>query len=129
MPTPAFQKPPKIGPLARIIRAGGFSVDGLRAAWQGEAAFRQEVALAAFMLPASFWLGNGWLERAFLASTVLLVLALELMNAAVEAVVDKASPEIHPLAKRAKDMASASVMVALLACGATWAMALWHRIN
>ncbi len=129
MVTPPFQKPPKIGPIARIIRAGGYSLDGLRAAWEGEAAFRQEVALAIFLLPSAFWLGRGWMEQIVLVATVLLVLALELMNGAVEAVVDKASPEIHPLAKRAKDMGSAAVMVALVLAALTWAMAIWHRLT
>jgi diacylglycerol kinase (ATP) len=73
------------------------------------------------------WLGTTWLERAFLIATVVLVLALEMLNSALEAAVDRVSLEMHPLAGRAKDMGSAAVLFALLLCGGTWAAALWAR--
>lgn len=111
--------------LQRIVNAAVYSARGLQAAWAHESAFRQEVVLAAFMLPAALWLGTNWVERAMLMGTVLLVLAMELMNSAVEAAVDRVSFELHPLAGRAKDMGSAAVLLALLLCGGTWAAALW----
>ncbi len=111
----------------RIVKAAGYSAQGLRAAWQHESAFRQEVLLSAVMVPAACWLGTHWVDRALLIGTVVLVLALELMNSAVEAAVDRTSLEMHPLAGRAKDMGSAAVLLALLLCGFTWAGALWAR--
>lgn len=114
--------------LKRIVNATVYSVRGLRAAWEHESAFRQEVVLSVFMLPAALWLGTTWLERAFLIATVVLVLAAELLNSAVEAAVDRMSMDMHPLAGRAKDMGSAAVFFTLLLCGGTWAAALWARI-
>ena len=114
--------------LKRIVNATVYSVRGLRAAWEHESAFRQEVTLSVFMLPAALWLGTTWLERAFLIATVVLVLAAELLNSAVEAAVDRVSMDMHPLAGRAKDMGSAAVFFTLLLCGGTWAAALWARI-
>jgi len=114
--------------LKRIVNATVYSVRGLRAAWEHESAFRQEVVLSVFMLPAALWLGTTWLERAFLIATVVLVLAAELLNSAVEAAVDRVSMDMHLLAGRAKDMGSAAVFFTLLLCGGTWAAALWARI-
>lgn len=113
--------------LRRIVKATGYSIDGLRMAWANESAFRQEVCLAVVMLPAAFWLGSGWVEQSLLVGTVLMVLIVELMNSAVEAAVDHTSMELHPLAQRAKDIGSAAVFLTLLWCGLTWAMALWSR--
>ena len=117
------------GGFRRVIDAWGYSVQGLRAAWAFEAAFRQEVALAALMLPASWWLGENWAERVLLASTVVLVLIVELLKSAIEAVVDRISMDIHPLAGRAKDIGSAAVLLSLLLCGAVWVSALWPYFN
>jgi diacylglycerol kinase (ATP) len=114
--------------LDRVVRATGHSLDGLRAAYEGESAFRQECWLAAALLPAAFWLGRDWVQVALLAGTVLLVLVVELLNSAVEATVDRVSFELHTLSKRAKDLGSAAVMVSLLLCGGVWAAALWHRV-
>jgi diacylglycerol kinase (ATP) len=113
--------------IDRVIRAAGHSLDGLCAAYQGESAFRQEVWLAVVMLPVSFWLGRSWLEVAALAGTVLLVMIVELLNSAVEAAIDRVSFELHDLSKRAKDLASAAVLMALLLCAGVWCAALWHR--
>lgn len=113
--------------LRRIINAAGYSARGLRAAWTHESAFRQEVMLSAFMLPAALWLGTTWVERSLLMGTVVLVLAVEMLNSALEAAVDRVSLELHPLAGRAKDMGSAAVLLALLLCGGTWAAAIWAR--
>jgi len=120
-------QPTQIGGLERIVRAAGYSADGLRAAYRGERAFRLEAWLALLMLPAAVWLGRGWVEVALLAGTVLLVMIIELVNSAVEAVVDRVSLDRHALSKRAKDMGSAAVFLALLLCGGVWSAALWQR--
>lgn len=112
----------------RIVRATGYSVAGVTAAYRGESAFRQEFWLAALMLPAAFWLGRSWVEVALLAGSVVLVLIVELLNSAIEAAIDRISFELHDLSKRAKDFASAAVMLSLLLCAAIWAAALWQRL-
>lgn len=113
--------------LARIVNAFGYSCEGLLSAYRHESAFRQEAWLAALLLPAAFWLGRSWTETALLAGSVMLVLIVELLNSAVEATVDRISFETHDLAKRAKDIGSAAVMLALVLAGGIWAAALWHR--
>ena len=110
--------------LNRMINALGYSRDGLRAAWKNEAAFREEVLLAAIALPLALVLGRTGVERALLVGSILVVLIVEILNSAVEAVVDKASPERHELAKRAKDMGSAAVLLSLLNAAAVWACVL-----
>lgn len=112
--------------IDRIVRAAGYSANGLRMAYVGESAFRQEVWLAAVMLPASFWLGRSWEQVALLAGSVMLVMIVELLNSGIEAVVDRVSYERHELSKRAKDLASAAVMISLLLCAGIWAAALWQ---
>ena len=106
--------------LTRMINALGYSRDGLGAAWKNEAAFREEVLLAAVTLPLAFYLGRNGVERALLAGSILLILIVEILNSAVEAVVDKASPEKHELAKRAKDMGSAAVLLSLICAATVW---------
>ena len=113
--------------IDRVIKATGYSMSGLRGAYAGESAFRQETWLAALLLPLSVWLGRGWVEVALLAGSVLLVLIVELLNSGIEAVVDRVSFELHDLSKRAKDLASAAVFVSLLLCGGIWFAALWQR--
>jgi diacylglycerol kinase (ATP) len=113
--------------LDRVPRATGYSLNGLKLAYTGESAFRQETWLALLMLPASFWLGRNWLEVAALAGTVWLVLIVELLNSSVEAVVDRVSFELHDLSKRAKDVASAAVFMSLVLCAGVWLAALWAR--
>lgn len=112
--------------LNRLWHAAGYSLAGLRAGW-GEKAFRQEVCLAAVLLPLAFWLGRSWVETALLAATVVLVLVTELLNSGLEAAIDRIGPELHDLSKRAKDMGSAAVLLSLLLCGAVWAAALYQR--
>jgi len=114
--------------LGRVIRATGYSLEGLKAAYSGESAFRQETWLAVFMLPAAFWLGRGWVEVALLTGTVLLVLIVELLNSGIEAAIDRVSFELHDLSKRAKDLASAAVFLSLVLCAGIWLMALWQRL-
>jgi diacylglycerol kinase (ATP) len=114
--------------LDRVVRATGHSLDGLRAAYAGESAFRQECWIAVVLMPAAFWVGQDWMQVSLLVGTVLLVLVVELLNSAVEATVDRVSFELHALSKRAKDLGSAAVMMSLLLCGGIWAAALWHRL-
>jgi diacylglycerol kinase (ATP) len=113
--------------LDRMAHAAGYSLDGLIAAYRNESAFRQETWLAALLVPLAFWLGQGWVEVALLAGSVLLVMVVELLNSAVEATVDRISFELHDLAKRAKDFGSAAVFISLALCGAVWSAALWQR--
>ncbi len=112
--------------LNRVIHAAGFSWAGLRQGWQ-ETAFRQEAIAAAFLLPLALWLGRTWVERVLLAGSILLVMIVELLNTAVEAAIDRIGPEWHEFSKRAKDIGSAAVLLALLLCGLTWTLALWDR--
>ncbi|MDP1692759.1 MAG: diacylglycerol kinase [Burkholderiaceae bacterium] len=113
--------------IDRIVRAAGHSANGLRLAYTGENAFKQEVWLAAAMLPASLWLGQGWVQVTLLAGSVLLVMIVELLNSGIEAVVDRVSYEWHELSKRAKDLGSAAVMLSLLLCAGIWIAALAQR--
>lgn len=115
--------------LERIVRATGYSIEGLQAAYRGESAFRQEFWLAAVMLPASFWLGRSWIEVALLGGSVMLVLIVELLNSGIEAAIDRVSFEMHDLSKRAKDLASAAVLLSLMLCGGIWLAALWQRLG
>lgn len=112
--------------LSRIVHAGGYSMAGLHSGWQ-ETAFRQEVLAAVFMLPASIWLGQSWVEVALLAGSVLIVMIVELLNTGIETAIDRIGPEWHDLSKRAKDMGSAAVLLSLLLCGGIWTAALFHR--
>ncbi len=113
--------------MRRIINAAGYSWLGLKAAWRTEAAFRQEVMLAAVLLPLALVLGENGVERALLISVCLLVVIVELLNSAVEAVVDRIGPEHHPLAGAAKDMGSAAVFVSLLMVVLVWGLVLFDR--
>ncbi len=115
--------------LDRVLRATGYSLDGLRHAYRGESAFRQETWAAALLLPAAFWVGRGWVEVSLLCGSVLLVLIVELLNSGIEAAIDRVSYELHDLSKRAKDLASAAVFLALLLCVGVWSAALWHRLQ
>ena len=112
--------------LDRIRHAAGFSMAGLLQGWK-ETAFRQEAMAAIFLLPLAFWLGQTWVERVLLAGSVLLVMIVELLNTAVEAAIDRIGPQWHDLSKRAKDLGSAAVLLALLLCTVTWGLALWER--
>lgn len=115
------------GGLGRIWNATLYSRDGLRDAWRHEAAFRQELLLAAILLPLGLYLGGNGLERALLVGSVLLVLIVELLNSAVEAVVDRVSAEHHDLSKRAKDLGSAAVMLSLVNVAVVWGLTLFFR--
>lgn len=110
--------------LKRIVNAAGYSFDGLRAAFLGEAAFRQLVLLNVILVPLAFWLPVSRAERAILAAVCLLGLVVELLNSAVEAAIDRISLERHPLSKNAKDMGSAAQLVALTAIALVWGIIL-----
>jgi diacylglycerol kinase (ATP) len=113
-------KPANNHGIKRIVRATGFSMKGLKAAWVHEAAFRQELMLAIVMLPIALWVDVGAVERLLLILTLFMVLIVELLNSAIEAVVDRVGSEIHPLSGQAKDIASAAVFLTLALCGITW---------
>ncbi len=112
--------------INRIIHAGDYSIEGMKAGW-GETAFRQEATAAIFLVPLAFWLGETWVETALLAGTVLIVMIVELLNTGIETAIDRIGPEWHALSKRAKDMGSAAVLLSLLLCGGVWAAALLQR--
>jgi diacylglycerol kinase (ATP) len=111
----------------RVMRATGYSLAGLKTAYHGETAFRQEAWLAVVLLPGAFWLGRSWVEVALLAGSLLLVLIVELLNSGIEAAIDRVSFELHDLSKRAKDLASAAVFLSLVLCGAIWLTAACSR--
>ena len=114
--------------IDRMIHAAGYSMAGLRSAYRGESAFRQEFWLAIVLVPAAFWVGRNWVEVALLIGATLLVLIVELLNSGIEAAIDRVSFEWHDLSKRAKDLASAAVMLSLVLCAGIWLTALWQRL-
>lgn len=101
----------------------------MRTAFKSEAAFRQECALAAILLPAAFWLGRTGVERALLAGTCVLVLIVELLNTAVEYVVDRIGMDHHELSGNAKDVGSAAVLMSLVLTGVVWGLVAWDRFG
>lgn len=113
---------PKNTGIRRILLAGVYAVAGIRAALRHEAAFRQETILALIFIPLALFVDVSSLERALLVAVTALVLIVELLNSAVEAVVDRIGPELHELSGRAKDMGSAAVLVSLLLWVFTWVM-------
>ncbi len=107
--------------LERIWRAFGYSLAGFRAAWRHEAAFRQELALSVVLLPVAFWLARNWLDLALLIGSCVLVLIVELLNSAIEALTDRVGIERHELSGRAKDLGSAAVLLSLVLMAGVWA--------
>jgi len=110
--------------LRRLINAFGYSLDGFKAAFEHEDAFRQEVFLALVLIPLAFYLGKNPIEQALMIASVLLVLIVELLNSAIEAAVDHTSTERNALAKRAKDIGSAAVFLALMIVVVVWGLML-----
>jgi diacylglycerol kinase (ATP) len=110
--------------MARIVRAFFNSVAGLSDAWLHESAFRQEVLLAAVLIPAALLVPVSAVERALLVAVVLLVLIVELLNSSVEAAIDRISFDHHSLSKRAKDIGSAAVLMSLALCVVVWLLIL-----
>ncbi len=112
-----------------MVRAFGYSFQGFAHAWREESAFRQEVALAVVVIPLGLFWGHTGVERALLVTPMLMILVVEILNSAVEAVVDRAGMERHPLAGMAKDMGSAAVMLSFALLGTVWLLVLsdhWH---
>ncbi len=108
--------------LRRILNALNYSLSGLCEAFRNEAAFRQELLLAVILIPVALISGKSGGEKALLVGSVMLVIIVELMNSAVENLTDRVSLEIHPLAKRAKDLGSAAVLISLLSLALVWAL-------
>lgn len=106
--------------LKRLSNAMKFSWQGVKAAYKHEEAFRQEVLLLMVAAPLALWLGESGLEKGLMISSVLLVLIVEILNSAIEAVVDRFGGEMHELSGRAKDMGSAAVTLALLNAAIIW---------
>ena len=113
------------GGVARIFRAFFYSMAGLKSAFVHEAAFRQDVMLGIVLVPLSLWLPFEPMTKVLLNVIWLLLLVTELLNSAIEAIVDMTSPGYHELAKRAKDMGSAAVFIMLTALTVAWVVALW----
>ncbi|MBD9367276.1 diacylglycerol kinase [Xanthomonas sp. XNM01] len=112
----------------RILKATQWSLQGLHAAWLHESSFRLEVYLFVVLAPLGLWLGQGGVERALLVGSLLLVLAVELLNSAIEAVIERYGPEHHELAGRAKDMGSAAVFVMMVNVVMCWGLILGPRL-
>ena len=121
-------KPGNTG-IRRIVNATFFSLAGLRAAWQHESAFRQEVMLAVVLIPTGVWLGRTAVERSLLIGSCLLVLIVELLNSGIEAIVDRVGLEPHRLSGQAKDMGSAAVLVSLTLVVVVWGLIAWSRFG
>jgi len=121
-----MSKPGNTG-IRRIIRAMGFSSQGLAAAWKHEAAFRQEIVLLVILIPAALWLGETVLLQALLIAVCLLVLIVELFNSAIEAAIDRHGEEQHELSGRAKDMGSAAVLISLIIVLLVWGAVICDR--
>ena len=113
--------------FGRMFKATVWSCQGLRAAWLHESSFRLEVYLLVVLAPLALWLGADGVERALLLGSCLLVLAVELLNSAIEAVIERYGPEHHELAGRAKDMGSAAVFVVMLNVLVVWGLILLPR--
>lgn len=111
--------------FTRLVNALGYSVDGFSAAYRHEDAFRQETWLALILIPLALFLPASGIGKALMVGSVLLVLMVELINSAIEAVVDRVSLEHHRLAKRAKDIGSAAVLLALVNVIVTWGLVLF----
>ncbi len=115
--------------LRRIWQATLYSFQGIKVAWNSEAAFRQEVLLCIALIPAALWLGVTAVERALLIGVCLLVLVIELLNSAIESAIDRIGEEHHPLSGRAKDMGSAAVLFGLLIVVSTWGVIGYARFS
>jgi len=109
-----------VGGIKRILNAAVYSWQGLKAAYKNEAAFRQELGLAVVLAPAGIYLGDTLLDKAILVCSLLFILIIELINSAIEAVVDRIGDEPHELSGRAKDIGSATVLLAIIMAAIVW---------
>ena len=113
--------------LTRIVKAAGYSWKGIRAAWQNEAAFRQEAIAALVATVVACWLDVDAISRILMIGAVVLVIIVEILNSAIEAVVDRIGSEMHPLSGRAKDMGSAAVLLSIILAIFVWVSVLITR--
>ena len=113
--------------FGHIKNAFIYTFAGLKAAWKNELAFRGEIVVAIVMVPLALWLGRTAVERALLIASILLILVTELVNSALEAVVDRIGPERHELSKRAKDMGSAAAFISMVAAALVWLIIIIDR--
>ncbi|HUO68619.1 MAG TPA: diacylglycerol kinase [Gammaproteobacteria bacterium] len=121
-------KPGNTG-LRRVVNATFYSFAGLRTAWRNEAAFRQECVGVVLLIPVAFWLGQSAVQRALLLSSCLFVLIVELVNTAIEFVVDRVGTDHHELSGRAKDLGSAAVFTSIALAMLVWALIAWERLG
>lgn len=115
--------------FTRLFHSFRYSCKGLKAGWKNEAAFRLELILAILLTPVGIWMARSLTDALLLIASALLVMTVELLNSAIEAVVDRISPEHHPLSGRAKDMASAAVFLSALVAGAVWGSLLLVKLG
>ena len=113
--------------LTHLVHSTRYSLKGLKAAFRNEAAFRQEVVITALLLPLAWWIGDSIISWLLLVSSLFFVLIVELLNSAIENVVDRIGTEHHELSGRAKDIGSAAVMLSLIMAGLTWGLLGWHK--
>jgi len=113
--------------LAHIIKAVIWSMAGIKAAWKNEQAFRWEAIIVLLMMPVGLWLGRTAVERALLIASSMSILIIELLNSAVEAVVDRIGPERHELSKRAKDLGSAAAFISMITAAVVWGLIAYER--
>lgn len=114
--------------ITHLLHSTRYSWKGLKAAFKNEAAFRQEVVICAIMLPLAWWLSEDAQAWLLLVGSLFMVLIVELLNSAVENVVDRIGPEHHELSGRAKDIGSAAVMLSLIMAGLTWGLLGWMKL-
>ncbi|MEH6552144.1 MAG: diacylglycerol kinase [Pseudomonadales bacterium] len=120
-------KKPGLSGFKRLIAATEYSFKGLAAAWKCEEAFRMEIVLFVLLVPTAFWLGRSLVEQIVLILVCVLVIVAELINTALESVVDRISHQLHPLSGQAKDLGSAIVFVATLTTITVWGLVVWDR--
>lgn len=113
--------------LTHLVHSTHYSWKGLKAAFRNEAAFRQEVGITVVMLPFAWWIGEGPVSWLLLVGSLFFVLIVELLNSAIENVVDRIGTEHHELSGRAKDIGSAAVMLSLIMAGLTWGLLGWEK--
>lgn len=111
----------------RLWRATGYSIDGLKAAWRNETAFRQELVSVILLLPLALWLGSDMLERALLVFSLFLIVITELINSALESAIDRIGLEKHELSGQTKNLGSAAVMISIFAAAAVWGLIVLGR--
>ena len=113
--------------IGHIKNAFIYTFAGLETAWKNELAFRGEIVVAMVMVPLGLWIGRSAVERSLLIASILLILVTELLNSAIEAVVDRIGPERHELSKRAKDMGSAAAFISMVTAALVWMIIAYDR--